>query len=76
MGALLLPPLAMLRSPWGVALGVLAIEATGAVAGWLALRKLGLAPAWHHSAGPALAGCAGLLIVCELGQNWPLAGLL
>ena len=68
-----LVPLAWLGGAWGVGLGVLAIEVAAAVAGWLALRSLGVAPAWHHHVGPALAGCLTMLGVCLIGRSWPLA---
>src|SRR5205085_2089056 len=76
LGLVVIPPLALLRGPWGVGLGVLVIEAAGAIGGWIALRRLGAAPPWHHSSAPALAGCAGLALVCGAGRDWPLGGVV
>jgi hypothetical protein len=76
LGLVALPPLARFQGAWGVAWGVLGVEVLGAVGGWLALRGLGVAPPWHHASGPALAGCLGLLIICSIGRDWPLAGVV
>ena len=75
-GLVLIPPLAMARGPWGVGVGVLGIEFIGSIGGWIALRRLGVAPAWHHASGPAVAGCAGVVVVCWMGRDWPLAGVV
>jgi O-antigen/teichoic acid export membrane protein len=76
LGAVALAPLAMLRGPWGLGLGVLGIEVAGSIGGWLALRRLGVAPSWHHSSGPAIVGCIGLTIVCGIGRGWPLGAVV
>jgi O-antigen/teichoic acid export membrane protein len=76
LGIVVIPPLVLLRGSWGVGLGVLAVELSGALAGWIALRRLGVAPAWHHAAGPAFLGCLGLTIVCLIGRDWPLGGVV
>jgi O-antigen/teichoic acid export membrane protein len=76
LGVVALPPLAGFQGAWGVAWGVLGVEVLGAVGGWLALRSLGVAPPWHHASGPALAGCLGLMIVCSIGRDWPLVGVV
>ena len=76
LGLVVIPPLAVLRGAWGVGLGVLGVEVAGAVGGWVALRALGVAPAWHHSSGPAVLGCVGLAMVCEAGRGWPLGGVV
>ena len=76
LGLVVIPPLAMLRGVWGVALGVLGVEVAGAIGGWMALRRLGVAPPWHHSIGPVLAGCVGLVVVCGIGREWPLGGVV
>ncbi len=73
---ILVPALAASHGPWGVGLAMLGIEAAGAVAGRGALRKLGLAPAWHHGVGPAVAGCVGLAAACWAGRGWPLGGVV
>ena len=76
LGAVVIPPLAVLRGAWGVGLGVLGVEVAGAVGGWVALRALGVAPAWHHSSGSTVLGCVGLAVVCEAGRGWPLGGVV
>jgi O-antigen/teichoic acid export membrane protein len=76
LGVVALPPLAMVQGAWGVGLGVLGVEVFGAIGGWVALRSLGVAPPWHHASGPVLAGCVGLMIICWIGCEWPLAGVV
>jgi O-antigen/teichoic acid export membrane protein len=73
VGALTLPVLAIQAGPWGVGLGMLAVETGGAVAGWFALRSMAIAPPWHHASGPSLVGCGAIGLVCWLGRGWPLA---
>jgi O-antigen/teichoic acid export membrane protein len=72
LGIVVIPPLAMFRGPWGVGLGVLGIEIAGAIGGWMALGRLGVAPAWHHSSGPAVLGCVGMAMACGFMDDWPL----
>ncbi len=72
LGVAILPALATGSGPRAVALGVLGIEAAGAVGGWIALRSLGIAPPWHHGSAPALAGCLALAATCHAGATWPL----
>lgn len=76
LGAASIPASAMMFGPWGVGASALGVEVAGAVAGWLALRHLGLAPDWHHAAGPAAWGCVGMAAVCRLGRAWPLGGVV
>jgi O-antigen/teichoic acid export membrane protein len=76
VGLALIPALAVVAGPWGVGLAALGVEVAGAGVGWLALRRLGLAPAWHHASGPAMAGSVGVGVVCWLGRAWPLGGVV
>ncbi len=75
-GAVLIPPLAAGYGPWGVGVGVLGIEVGGSIVGWIALRRLDVAPPWHHASGRAMAGCAGLALVCGIGRDWPLGAVV
>jgi len=76
LGLALIPTLGLKFGPWGVGTAALAIEIAGAVGGWLALRRVGLAPAWHHGAGPAAAGTLALFGICRVGRDWPLGGVV
>jgi O-antigen/teichoic acid export membrane protein len=76
VGLIAVPLLALRCGTTGATWGVLAIEAGGAVAGWLALRRLEIAPIWHHSNAPTLVGCLGLFLICSVGQGWPLGILV
>ena len=72
LALLLIPPLAVARGPWGVGLGMLGVEVAGAVAGRIALGRLGLVWAWDAGTAAVLAGCAGVALVCRAGRGWPL----
>ncbi len=72
LGLATIPAMGWRYGPWGVALSALGVEVAGAVGGWIALRGIGLAPDWHHSAGPAAAGCVALAMACRAGRDWPL----
>jgi O-antigen/teichoic acid export membrane protein len=72
LGMVVIPPLAILKGAWGVAWGVLVVEVCGTISGWIALRRLGVAPRWHHSSSSAMAGCVALALVCFLGCDWSL----
>jgi len=72
LGMASIPPLAAIGGPWGVGMAALGVESAGAVGGWFALRRLGLAPAWHHASGPAALGSVGVAGACWLGRGWPL----
>ena len=76
LGVVVIPPLAILRGTWGLGLGVLGVEVSGAVGGWFALRALGVAPPWHHSSLVAATGCLGLAFACRIGREWPLGGVV
>jgi O-antigen/teichoic acid export membrane protein len=76
LAVVVIPPLALVYGAWGVGLGVLGVEVMGAICGWLGLRSLGVAPPWHHASGPAFAGCGGLVAICWIGREWPLAGVV
>jgi O-antigen/teichoic acid export membrane protein len=76
MGGVSIPTLALMSGPWGVGSAVLGVEILGVIGGWVALGRLRLAPAWHHSIGPAAAGCTGLAAVCWIGRSWPLGGVV
>ena len=76
LGAVVIPPLAMAWGAWGVGLALLGVEVAGALGGWFALHRLGIAPAWHHASGPSVAGCVGLAAVCLVGREWPLGGVV
>jgi O-antigen/teichoic acid export membrane protein len=69
---LVIPPLAISNGAWGVGWGVLAVEIGGALAGWVALGRMGIAPRWHHARFSTLLGCVALALVCLVGADWPL----
>jgi O-antigen/teichoic acid export membrane protein len=76
LGGVSIPTMAMTSGPWGVGGAALVVELLGAIGGWLAMGKLGLAPAWHHSIGPSAAGCVGVAGVCWAGRGWPMGGVV
>jgi O-antigen/teichoic acid export membrane protein len=67
-----IPSLAVLQGTWGVAWGVLAVEIVGALAGWVALSRLNVAPRWTHSMTSAIVGSVAMATVCGIGTRWPL----
>jgi O-antigen/teichoic acid export membrane protein len=72
LAALLIPASALAAGPWGVGWAALALEAAGAIAGWAALARLGVAPGWAEQTGRALVGCLGLVAACRLTRGAPL----
>jgi O-antigen/teichoic acid export membrane protein len=76
LGVVLIPVMAVISGALGVGSAVLTVEILGVLGGWWALRRLGLAPKWHHSIGPAAAGCVGVAGVCWIGRGWPLGGVV
>jgi O-antigen/teichoic acid export membrane protein len=72
LAALIVPLAVMAGGPWGVGWAALLIEIMAAIGGWRRLVRLGVAPAWHHQAGPAVAGSLALAAVCSLTRAWPL----
>ena len=58
--------------PWGAGSAALGIEVLGAIGGWRLLRRLGVAPPWHHHAAGAVAGGLAVALVCLAGGRWPL----
>jgi O-antigen/teichoic acid export membrane protein len=75
-GLVLIPLLAAIHGIFGVAWGLLAIEAMGAISGWFLLARLGVAPRWQHASTPVLAGCVALILVCLSGHEWGLVSLV
>jgi O-antigen/teichoic acid export membrane protein len=72
LGVLIIPLAVLWGGPWGVGWASLLIEIVGAVGGWRRLARLGVAPPWHHGAGPAVLGSLAMTIVCIVGRPWPL----
>src|SRR5207248_1791607 len=72
LAAILVPASAVAAGPWGVGWAAVAVEATGAVAGWVLLARLGVAPRWPDQAGRAVVGCLGLVAACRLMRGAPL----
>jgi hypothetical protein len=75
LAALTIPLAAWCHGPWGVGIASLCVEGAGAVAGWLLLRRIGVAPPWHHHAGPTILGCLAMVAVCHAAAAWPLWGV-
>ncbi len=70
-------PLAALRGG-GVAVGwcLALIETLGAVGAWLLLRRLRIAPPWHHGLLGPLAACGLLALTCMVARSVPLVSLV
>ena len=72
LSAAIVPLAAYFGGPWGVGWAALAIEVVAAVGGWRLLTRLGVAPAWHHGAGPAVVASIAMAIICQALRPWPL----
>jgi O-antigen/teichoic acid export membrane protein len=72
LAAMVVPLAAYLGGPWGVGWAALTIEVVAAVGGWRLLARLGVAPDWHHGAGPAVVASVAMAIVCQVLRPWPL----
>ncbi len=68
----LLPTAILLAGPQGAAWATLVVEAAGAVAGWLMLANLGVAPGWWEQTGRAIVGSLGLIAASRLTRAMPL----
>lgn len=71
LALLIVPAGAALAGPWGVGAAALAVEMAGTIGGWLLLRRLGVASAWHRHGVHALLGCLTMGIACWIVWAWP-----
>lgn len=67
----IVPAGAVLAGPSGVGTAALVVEMAGALGGWLLLRTLGAASAWHRHGVHALLGCLTMGIACWVVWAWP-----
>ncbi len=63
---IVLPAAAYWGGPRGVGWGMFGIELAAVLGGWELLRRLDVAPCWHHVGGRAVLACAGMGAVCEM----------
>jgi O-antigen/teichoic acid export membrane protein len=74
VAVVVLPALAWRSGPWGIGWTTLGLEAAGAVAGWVLLGRLGVAPRAGLPPWPALAGCFALGAACQATRQAPFVG--
>jgi len=72
VAAVVIPPAAYLGGPRAVGWGAMAVEVVGALAGWSALRSMGVAPGWAPQVAAPLAGCLGLVAGFRAASGMPL----
>jgi O-antigen/teichoic acid export membrane protein len=72
LGVVIVPPAAFFAGPWGVGWASLAVEAVGAVGGWVLLARLGVAERWGLPPVAAVAGCLALAVGCTIAESAPL----
>jgi O-antigen/teichoic acid export membrane protein len=58
---------------WGVGWAMIGVEMAGVAGGWLLLRRLDVAPPWHHFGLVPMGACVVMAAVCWSSRSWPLA---